>query len=179
MTLPTKNKLQTRQIQPVADGPHDRQPLRQLQSRECCAPSKKTPRLRGRAEENNCRGLLSATSPSFLALCRRVERGWPRRACSHQIARHQASEAQAGDAIESRHLAEETEVERFRRRFSFVLQQELSFRTRYHFCTQGATLVGSQQPRPQGPMPVQAHRTERKTRSEGQEGANRDGNGVE
>ena len=35
---------------------------------------------------------------------------------------------------ESRHLAEETEVSRLRRRFCFVLQQTLSFRTRHHLC---------------------------------------------
>ena len=35
---------------------------------------------------------------------------------------------------ESQHLAEGTEVARLRRRFSFVLQQALSFRTRHHLC---------------------------------------------
>ena len=38
---------------------------------------------------------------------------------------------------ESLHLAEGTEVARLRRRFSSVLQQVLSFRTRYHLCRQG------------------------------------------
>ena len=33
---------------------------------------------------------------------------------------------------ESQHLAEGAEVARLRRRFSFVLQQALSFRTRHH-----------------------------------------------
>ena len=33
---------------------------------------------------------------------------------------------------ESQHLVEGTEVARFRRRFSLVLQQALSFRTRHH-----------------------------------------------
>ena len=37
---------------------------------------------------------------------------------------------------ESQHLAEGTEVARLRRRFSFVLQQALSFRTRHHLSLQ-------------------------------------------
>ena len=37
---------------------------------------------------------------------------------------------------ESQHLAVETKVARLRRRFSFVLQQALSFRTRHHLCRQ-------------------------------------------
>ena len=38
---------------------------------------------------------------------------------------------------ESQHLAEGTEISCLRRRFSFVLQQPLSFRTRHHLCRQG------------------------------------------
>ena len=38
---------------------------------------------------------------------------------------------------DSQHLAEGTEVARLRRRFSFVLQQALSFRTRHYLCRQG------------------------------------------
>ena len=41
---------------------------------------------------------------------------------------------------ESEHLAEGTEVARLRRRFSFVFQQALSFRTRHHLCRQGVAL---------------------------------------
>ena len=73
---------------------------------------------------------------------------------------------------ESQHLAEGTEVARLRRRFSFVLQQALSFRTRHHLCRQGVTLASIRQPRSQGPVSVQAHRTEGVTGSEGREGAN-------
>ena len=47
---------------------------------------------------------------------------------------------------ESQHLAEGTEVARLRRRFSFVLQQTLSFRTRHHLCRQGAELASTRQP---------------------------------
>ena len=70
---------------------------------------------------------------------------------------------------ESRHLAEGTEVARLRRRFSFVLQQALSFRTRHHLYRQGVALASTRQPRSQGPASVQAHRTGGVTGSEGQE----------
>ncbi|CAM9912764.1 unnamed protein product, partial [Ascophyllum nodosum] len=73
---------------------------------------------------------------------------------------------------EAQHLAEGTEVARLRRRFSFVLQQALSFRTRRHFWRQGVALASTRQPHSQGPASVQAHRTGRVTGSEGQEGAN-------
>ena len=44
---------------------------------------------------------------------------------------------------EPQHLAQETEVARLRRRFSFVLQQALLIRTRYHLCKQGVALPGT------------------------------------
>ena len=44
---------------------------------------------------------------------------------------------------ESQHLAEGTEVARLRRRFSFVLQQSLSFGTRHHRCRQGMARADS------------------------------------
>ena len=44
---------------------------------------------------------------------------------------------------ESRRLAEGTEVARLRRRFSFVLQHALSFRTRHHLCRQGVSLTSA------------------------------------
>ena len=78
---------------------------------------------------------------------------------------------------ESKHLAKETEVARLRCRFSFVLQQALSFRTRYHLCRKGVALASTRQLRSQGPESVEAHRTEGVTGSEGQEGANGDLNG--
>ena len=73
---------------------------------------------------------------------------------------------------ESQHLAEGTEVARLRRRFSFVLQQALSFHKRHHLCRQGVALASTRQPHSQGPPSVRAHRTGRVTGSEGQEGAN-------
>ena len=79
----------------------------------------------------------------------------------------------------SQHLAEGTEVARLRRRFSFVLQQALSFRTRHNLCRQGMALASTRQPHSQGPASVQAHRTGGVTGSEGQEGANGVGGGIE
>ena len=79
---------------------------------------------------------------------------------------------------ESQHLAEGTEVARLRRRFSFVLQQALSFRTRHHLCRQGVALANTRRPHSQGPASVQAHRTGGVTGSEGQEGANGVGGGI-
>ena len=79
---------------------------------------------------------------------------------------------------ESQHLAEGTEVARLRRRFSFVLQQALPFRTRHHLCRQGVALASTRRPHSQGPASVQAHRTGGVTGSEGQEGANGVGGGM-
>ena len=58
------------------------------------------------------------------------------------------------------------------------LQQALSFRTHHHLCRQGVALASTRQFRSQGPVFVQAHRTEGVTRSEGQEGANGVGGGI-
>ena len=79
---------------------------------------------------------------------------------------------------ESQHLAEGTEVARLRRRFSFVLQQALSFRTRHHLCIQGVALARTRQPHSQGPASVQAHRTGGVTGSEGQGGEDGVGGGI-
>ena len=79
---------------------------------------------------------------------------------------------------ESQHLAEGTEVARLRRRFSFVLQQALSFRTRHHLCRQGVALTSTRRPHSQGSASVQAHRTGGVAGSEGQEGANGGGGGI-
>ena len=76
---------------------------------------------------------------------------------------------------ESQHLAEGTQVARLRRRFSFVFEQVLSFRTRHHLCRQGVALASSRQLRSQGPVSIHAHRTEGITRSEGREPGLRDG----
>ena len=60
---------------------------------------------------------------------------------------------------ESQHLVKGTEVARLRRRFFFVLQQALSFRTRHHLCRQRVALASTRRPHSQGPAFVQTHRT--------------------
>ena len=79
---------------------------------------------------------------------------------------------------DSQHLAEGTGVARHRRRFSFVLQQALSFRTRHHLCRQGVALASTRRPHSQGPASVQAHRTGGVAGSEAQEEANGVGGGI-
>ena len=79
---------------------------------------------------------------------------------------------------EFQHLAEGTEVARLRRRFSFVLPQVLSFRTRNRLRRQGVALASTRRPHSQGPASVQAHRTGGVTGSEGQEGASGVGGGI-
>ena len=79
---------------------------------------------------------------------------------------------------ESQHPAEGTEAARLRPRFSFVLQQTLSFRTRHHLRRQGVALASTRQPHSEGPASVQAHRTGGVTGSEGQKGAKGVGGGI-
>ena len=79
---------------------------------------------------------------------------------------------------ESQHLAEGTGVACLRRRFSFLLQQALSFRTRHYLCRQGVVLASTRLPSLQGPVSVQSHRTGGVTGSKRQEGANRVGGGI-
>ena len=86
----------------------------------------------------------------------------------------------------SQHLVGGTKVACLRRRFSFVLQQTVSFRTRHHLFSQRMALGGTGQLRSQGPVSVQAYCTDGVTGSERREGANGargggasgDGNGV-
>ena len=80
---------------------------------------------------------------------------------------------------ESQHLAEGTEVARLGRRFSFVLQQALLFRTRHHLCRNGVALASIRQFRSQGTVSAQARRTEGVAGSKGQEGANGAGGGIQ
>ena len=79
---------------------------------------------------------------------------------------------------ESQHLAEGTGEARLRWRFSFALQQALSFHKRDHLCKQGVALGSTRQLCLQGPVSVHAHCTERVTGSKGREGANRVGRGI-
>ena len=79
---------------------------------------------------------------------------------------------------ESKHQAEGTEVARLRRRFTFVLQQALSFRTRHHLYRQGVALPSTRQPRSRRPGVCTSASYRGVTGSEGQEGANRVGGGI-
>ena len=79
---------------------------------------------------------------------------------------------------ESQHRAEGTEVARLRWRFSLVLQQALSFRTRRHLCRQGVALADTRQLRLQGLVFVNARCAVGVTVSEGREGANGVGGGI-
>ena len=78
---------------------------------------------------------------------------------------------------ECEYLAEGTELARFRRRFSLVLQYALSFRTRHQLCRQGVSLANTRQLRSQGPVSVLVHRVEGPTGSEGRKRANGVGGG--
>ena len=73
---------------------------------------------------------------------------------------------------ESQHLAEGTKVARLWRRFSFALEQALSFHTRHPLSRQRMALAGTRQLRSQGPVSVDVHCTEEVTGFEGREGVN-------
>ena len=80
---------------------------------------------------------------------------------------------------ESKHLTEGTEVARLRRRFSFVLQQALPFRTRHQLCRQRVALAGTRQLRSPGLVSVHVYCTEEVISSERREESNGHRNGVE
>ena len=73
---------------------------------------------------------------------------------------------------ESQHLAKGTEVARLWRRFSFVLQQALSFRTRHRLYRQAVALANTRHLRSQGPVSVHAICTEGVTGSKAHEAGN-------
>ena len=79
----------------------------------------------------------------------------------------------------SQHLAEGKEVARLRRRFSFILHQAPSFRTRHHRCRQEVAFAGIQDLRSEGLVSVPAHSTVGVTGSEGREEMNGVGGGIE
>ena len=95
------------------------------------------------------------------------------------IKEHAIRRVQQGSEIhsnESQHLAEGAEVARLRRRFSFVLQQALSFRTRHHLCRQGVALASTRPPARPGVCTSASYRGV--SGSEGKEGANGVGGGI-
>ena len=121
-------------------------------------------------KKNKYRGSFPATYsllPLAMSTCGEV--GSDLHALIKELAIRRVQHRSETHSNESQHLAEGTEVARLRRRFSFVLQQALSFRTRHHFCRQGVALASTRQFRSQGPVSVQAHRTGGVT--EAQEGA--------
>ena len=130
-------------------------------------------------KKNKYRGSFPATYsllPLAMSTCGDV--GSDVHALIKELAIRRAQHRSETYSHESQHLAEGTEVARLRRRFSFVLQQALSFRTRHHLCRQGVALASTRRPLSQGPASVQAHRTGGVTGSEGQEGANGVGGGI-
>ena len=130
-------------------------------------------------KKNNYRGSFPATYsllPLAISTCGDV--GSDVHTLIKELAIRRVQHRSETHSNESQHLAEGTEVARLRRRFSFVLQQALSFRTRHHLCRQGMALASTRQPHAQGPASVQAHRTGGVTGSEGQEGANGVGGGI-
>ena len=131
----------------------------------------------GRKTRIGARSPLS--TPCFLSLCRHVVT--LAQTCMPSSGNSPSDGYSTGrrhNSNESQHLAEGTEVARLRRRFSFVLQQALSFRTRHHLCRQGVALASTRRPHSQGPASVQAHRTGEVTGPKGQKGANGVGGGI-
>ena len=130
-------------------------------------------------KKNKYRGSFPATYSLFpLAMLTCGDVGSDVHALIKELAIRRVQHRSETYSNESQHLAEGTEVARLRRRFSFVLQQALSFHRRHHLCIQGVALASTRQPHSQGPASVQAHRTGRVTGSEGQEGANGVGGGI-
>ena len=130
-------------------------------------------------KKNKYRGSFPATYSLFpLAMSTCGDVGSDVHALIKELAIRRVQRRSETYSNESQHLAEGAEVARLRRRFSFALQQALSFRTRHHLCRQGVALTSTQRPHSQGPASVQAHRTGGVTGSEGQEGANGVGGGI-
>ena len=130
-------------------------------------------------KKNKYRGSFPATYsllPLAMSTCGEV--GSDVHALMKELATRRVEHRSETHSNESQHLAEGTEVALLRRRFSFVLQQALSFRTRHHLCRQGVALASTRQLCWHGPVSVQAHRTGGETGSEGQKGANGVGGGI-
>ena len=133
-------------------------------------------------KKNNYRGLFLATYsllPLPLAMSTRGEVDSDMHAPIKEITNRRVEHRSDIHSNESQHLAEGAEVARLRRRFSFVLQQALSFCTRHHLCRQGVALADTRQFRPQGQISIHAHRTEGITGSEGREERTGSGRGRE
>ena len=89
-------------------------------------------------KKNKYRGSFPATYSLFpLAISTCGDVGSDVHALIKELAIRRVQHRSETPSNESRHLAEGTEVGRLRRRFSFDLQQALSFRTRHHLRRQG------------------------------------------
>ena len=111
-------------------------------------------------KKNKYRGSFPATYSLLpLAMSTRGDVGSDVHALIKELAIRRVQHMSETYSNESQHLAEGTEVARLRRRFSFVLQQALSSRTRHHLCKQGVALASTRRPHSQGTASVQAHRT--------------------
>ena len=95
-------------------------------------------------KKNKYQGLFPATYsllPLAMSTCGEV--GSDVHALIKELAIRRVEHRSETHSNESQHLVEETEVARLRRRFSFGLQQALSFRTRRHLCRQGVALAST------------------------------------
>ena len=92
-----------------------------------------------------------------------------------ELAIRRAKNSSEVHSEESRRLAEGTEIARLRRRFSFVLQQALSFRTRHHLCRQRVALTRTHHVRSPDTSP-EGNCTDR-NKPQGREGGAADGSG--
>ena len=111
-------------------------------------------------KKNKYRGSFPATYsllPRAMSTCGEV--GSDMHALIKELTTRRVQHRSETHSNKYQHLAEGIEVARLRRRFSFVLQQALSFRTRHLLCRQGVALASTRHPRLQGPASVQAHRT--------------------
>ena len=95
-------------------------------------------------KKNKYQGLFPATYsllPLAMSTCGEV--GSDVHALIKELAIRRVEHTSETHSNESQHLVEGTEVARLRRRFSFGLQQALSFRTRHHICRQGVALAST------------------------------------
>ena len=163
----------------LLDRHYHRQPLRRLQSGDAARRVGKHLADAVERKKNKYRGSFPATYsllPLAMSTCGDV--GSDVHALIKELAIRRVRHRSETYSNESQHLAEGTEAARLRRRFSFVLQQALSFRTCHHLCRQGAALASTRHLLSQSPASIQAHRTGGVTGPEGQEGANGVGGGI-
>ena len=74
--------------------------LAPFRSSECRTPFSKTPCQLSRVEEKQVSGLVPRYLLPLSSRSINLWRGWPRRACPHQGARHQTGRVQVGDTLE-------------------------------------------------------------------------------